>query len=616
MVGNHALFLSPLFKGGPRGVIRGANSRGCVRGGILNSRTCRWLGVILLTLTGCSLDRDLRDLRNGLPIPDEGYCDQPYVVVTRDGNWLCVLTTGKGEEGQKGQHIVSTISTDHGRSWSKLTDIEPAGGPEASWAAPLITPSGRVYVFYDYNGDRLGPQTIGGKAIHRFDMLGWYVYKYSDDNGRTWCSERYRLPVRLTDCDRTNDWQGTTQILWGIDKPDVYGGSAFFAFTKLGAYMLDKGEGWLFRSDNILTERDPSRIEWRMLPEGEQGIRLPEFGSIQEEHNIVPLSNGDLYCIYRTTIGHPIHTHSRDGGRTWSKPEIATYTPGGRPIKQPRACPRLFRTSNGKYLLWFHNHGGTDFFGRNPAWICGGVERDGYIYWSQPEILLYDREPDTRMSYPDLIEQNGRYWITETQKTVARVHEIDATLLGGLWNQGLSRKVVRNGLVLSIDRPIEKGTRLGMPRLPNLRTGGGFTLNLTLRLESIEPGQVILESHNSRDQGLALVTGPDGTVRIELSDGQNWAVAESDPGSFVSGATHRLAVIVDGGPKIVTFVIDGRLCDGGSARQCGWSRFPAGLGEVNGDGTLHVAPSSAAQVIGLMIYGRYLRTSEAVSNTM
>ena len=29
---------------------------------------------------------------------DEGYCDQPYVVITKDGNWLCVLTTGAGHE--------------------------------------------------------------------------------------------------------------------------------------------------------------------------------------------------------------------------------------------------------------------------------------------------------------------------------------------------------------------------------------------------------------------------------------------------------------------------------------------------------------------------------------
>src|SRR5690349_12105486 len=88
---------------------------------------------------------DPRDIRTGRPIPDEGYCDQPYVVITDDGHWLCVMTTGKGVEGQHGQHIVSVRSADQGRSWSAPVAIEPADGPEASWAMPLKVPGGRVY---------------------------------------------------------------------------------------------------------------------------------------------------------------------------------------------------------------------------------------------------------------------------------------------------------------------------------------------------------------------------------------------------------------------------------------------------------------------------------------
>ncbi|MCR4411414.1 MAG: glycoside hydrolase, partial [Thermoguttaceae bacterium] len=87
---------------------------------------------------------DARDIRAGRVIPDEGYCDQPYVVVTRDGNWLCTLTTGPGVEGQKGQHVVSTISADQGKTWSALVDIEPSAGPEASWVVPLVVARGRV----------------------------------------------------------------------------------------------------------------------------------------------------------------------------------------------------------------------------------------------------------------------------------------------------------------------------------------------------------------------------------------------------------------------------------------------------------------------------------------
>ncbi|HUU92093.1 MAG TPA: sialidase family protein, partial [Phycisphaerae bacterium] len=91
---------------------------------------------------------DWRNIRTGREIPSEGYADQPYVVELRDDVWLCVLTTGKGAEGEKGQHIVATTSKDQGKTWSPLVDIEPAGGPEASWAVPCVDAEGRVYVFY------------------------------------------------------------------------------------------------------------------------------------------------------------------------------------------------------------------------------------------------------------------------------------------------------------------------------------------------------------------------------------------------------------------------------------------------------------------------------------
>jgi hypothetical protein len=98
---------------------------------------------------------DWRNITNGFQIPSAGYSDQAYVVITRDHNWLAVMTTGQGREGDAGQHVASTISTDQGRTWSPLNPIEPPDGPEASWATPLITPSGRVYVCYDYNGDQV-----------------------------------------------------------------------------------------------------------------------------------------------------------------------------------------------------------------------------------------------------------------------------------------------------------------------------------------------------------------------------------------------------------------------------------------------------------------------------
>ena len=554
---------------------------------------------------------DWRDIRTGYEIPSGNYADQPYVVITRDGSWLCTLTTGGGREGQVGQHIVASVSSDKGKTWSKLIDIEPADGPEASWVMPLITPGGRVYVFYDYNGDKVETLPDGRKI--RADMLGWYCYKYSDDNGRTW-SKRYRLPVRLTACDRANDWKGQVQIMWGVGKPIIYGNSVFFGFTKLGRYMLDDGEGWFFRSGNILTEPDASKINWQMLPDGEHGLRAPEFGSIQEEHNLVPLDSGDLYCMYRTTIGHPCHSYSRDGGYSWSKPEIATYTPGGKKFKHPRACPRIWRTRGGKFLFWFHNHGGKDFEGRNPAWISGGLEKNGLIHWSEAEILLYDPDTKVRMSYPDLIEQDGCFWVTETQKNIARVHEIDRTLLEGLWMQGRIKTIATNGLVLSMDAArLKLRGQVDMPELPGL-TGGGFAIDLWVTFSGLAAGQIVLDSRNETGKGIELTTTQAGTLQLVISDGKHRAGWDCDPRLLKANALHHVVFIVDGGPKIISVVVDGVLCDGGTYRQYGWGRFKKEIGDVNGADKLRIAPSLKGQLKSLRIYNRYLRTSEAVAN--
>lgn len=59
---------------------------------------------------------DPRNIKMGFAIADEGYSDQPYIVITNDGNWLCLMTTGKGVESEGGQHIIATISKDKGRT--------------------------------------------------------------------------------------------------------------------------------------------------------------------------------------------------------------------------------------------------------------------------------------------------------------------------------------------------------------------------------------------------------------------------------------------------------------------------------------------------------------------
>ncbi len=577
--------------------------------------------------------QDPRLFNNGLQIPDENYADQPYIVKTKDGGWLCTLTTGPGKESTSGQHIISTISYDEGKTWSDPVDIEPSGELESSWIIPFVTPSGRIYAFYNYNGDNIR-ETPDGKPIKISTILGWYVFKFSDDNGRTWSKERYRLPLKPAAVDLENDWNGKVQLFWGIDKPITIGNDMIFAFTRLKKYLHDLGEGWFFRSNNILTEKDPNKINWQLLPETPQGIRNDDMDSVQEEHNVVALSNGDLFCVYRTTKGYPAGSYSRDDGRTWSKPEPLTY-PDGRIIRTPRACAAIWQTENGKYLLWIHNtsvqftHYKADPVnyptnGRDLGWLVGGIEKEGRIVWSQPELVAYVM--DRGISYPDLVEDKGQFWISMTNKRDARLIKVDRTLIEGLWTQAENKKIAQNGILFTLANSKRTGTSGKMPRLPNPIYGGSFAFDFWIKLNNNEEGQILFDSRNKNENGI-LIRTEKGGIQLSMNDGMTKFSWASDTGSIATDRWHHVTINVDGGPKLITFVIDGKLCSGIFDETCltGFGRFlPAtdfqrkvtgkDLDDVSGSDTFFLAPNLKGEIRQFRIFNRYLRTSESIGH--
>ena len=589
---------------------------------------------------------DPRHIRKGWIIPSEGYADQPYVVKTGDGAWLCVMTTGKGVEGASGQHVVSMRSTDRGRTWEKIVPIEPADGPEASYAVLLKVPDGRIYAFYNHNTDHVREVKREDQGvIKRVDSLGHYVFKYSDDHGRTWSANRYNVPVREFACDRTNVYRGKLRFFWNVGRPLILGDAAILVIHKVGAMgpgFFSQSEGAFLKSRNILTERNPEQITFETLPDGDVGLRTPTGGGrVAEEQSIVKLSDGSLYCVYRTIDGWPACAYSRDGGHSWSPPAYKTYPPGGRRVKQPRAANFAWNCGNGQFLYWFHNHGGrfvgelgsggkggrSPYDDRNPAWLMAGREiktpQGGMIEWSQPEILLYDDDPYIRMSYPDLMEDGGKFYVTETQKNLGRVHEIPQSLLDGLFNQWDNRRVVTNGLLLKLPAGKPMPLEAPMPKLPDFNQRdtqskdhcgkdlqAGFSLDLWLKLDAFAPGHPLLDSRDDTGQGVLVSTTVAGTIRIMVHDGRQECSWESDRGAIELGRLQHVVVIVDGGPKIITFVVNGALGDGGEERQLGWGRFSPTLRTPTGAATLKIAPA----VHSLRLYHRALRTSEAVGN--
>ena len=602
--------------------------------------------------------QDSRLVNQGWEIPTERYSDQPYVVKTDDNAWLCVMTTGHGHEGQSGQHVVTSRSTDQGRTWSPLVDVEPPDGPEASYAVLLKASSGRIYCFYNHNTDNRrwviadDPPYKDGKC-YRVDSQGYFVFKYSDDHGRTWSTQRYTLPIREMAIDRENAYGGEVRFFWNVGKPIIHEGSACVSVHKVGGFghgFFTRSEGVLLKSDNILTESDPDKIRWETLPDGDAGLRTPPGGGpIAEEQSYSVLSDGSFYCVYRSIDGHPVFAYSRDGGHTWTTPQYKFY-PNGNLMKHPRAANFAWRCENGKFIYWYHNHGGNWYEDRNPVWLCGGVEVDTpegkIIQWSQPEIALYDDDTYIRMSYPDLIEEIGEYYLFETQKDKARVHLVDRTLLDGMWEQFADGSAVtKDGCILELKK---YASTAQIPPLPpfdardrerpdygakDLRNG--FTVEMWLQLETLESGQVMLDTRSASGQGWCLQTTDHATIEIILNDGRTESRWDCDPGAIQAGKRHHLAVVVDGGPKIITFIVDAVLCDGGDFRQFGWGRFNPQLRHVNNTNKNRViAPGSqggeeivpggdlgeqqtvtiGTAILQLRIYRRYLRTSEVIGN--
>ena len=85
---------------------------------------------------------------------------------------------------------------------------------------------------------------------------------------------------------------------------------------------------------------------------------------------------------------------SRDGGRTWTKPEPWTYHDGS-PFYSPSACSQLLRHSNGR-LYWLGNISPQNPRGNRPRYpfIIGEVDNDSGLLRRDTIRVIDDRRPE------------------------------------------------------------------------------------------------------------------------------------------------------------------------------------------------------------------------------
>ena len=257
----------------------------------------------------------------------------------------------------------------------------------------------------------------------------------------------------------------------------------------------------------------------------------------------------------------------------------------------------VWRCENGKYLLWFHNNDGRQTSARNkdrnPAWLSGGVLVDGRIRWSQPEPALFTFVPahNSGMSYPDLVEHDGKYFIAATDKESARLCEIDVTLLSNLWSQASLNSIPQQGLVPA-----------GQPFCPNL-DDQGFTITVS---DGMPATGELWSALDKEGNGVALKRAADGRVFVEYKD-RFMAEAHRWETDAPVADDSVVTFIFDGAANWIYVVVDGVLCDGGEARQFGWGPIPYQMKQLTSQPVMLVSTVGRA-----LLHERMLSVSETI----
>jgi hypothetical protein len=229
---------------------------------------------------------------------------------------------------------------------------------------------------------------------------------------------------------------------------------------------------------------------------------------------------------------------------------------------------------------------GYDF--RNPAWCAPAFETDTEngkeLVYGQPEILFYHTTGDRlSISYPDLIEYDGKLMITETQKQIARIHTVSERLQNALLNQdtvsakldGISMSELKtNGVPKQTYSKVNHSDRTEWKEIPE-------NSGTTWIFEGIfNKGDSVISAHNKQRGGFKVDVTEEGTLRCYAAgEAANFTLESSI--ILCDGKKHHVAWIMDNAACISYLVIDGIFDNGGNVSECGWRFIPYQLSFIN-----------------------------------
>jgi hypothetical protein len=345
---------------------------------------------------------------------DDGLNEHFLVVETPGGDLLAVWTQGSAAPGfteeRTTNRVVVARSEDGGQSWTEPARVAGPEGrddptPMASWAFPLVSDGGRIYLVYNQHQG-----SYSWIPMHCGTMAG----VYSDDDGQTWSTPQ-EIPMPESPYDDPRGEVPPEWIAWQKPVRDLNGdwlvGYTHWVHDAVATRAdLARKRDWTFiesvvefaRFTNVHDEPEPRDLAVCYSGWGEDALGVPHRTypdlSVAQEPSIVRLPDDRLFVTLRTNTGCIWWSQSDDDGESWADPRPLRHRDHGRPIEHPVAPAPVYRLPDDRYLLLFHgNPGGKaagatiDAHPRNPLYCSVGAfrpEADQPVWFGQPQVLM------------------------------------------------------------------------------------------------------------------------------------------------------------------------------------------------------------------------------------
>ncbi len=319
-----------------------------------------------------------------------------HLLVERlpDGD-LMAIWTQSSFEGASNHHIVFSRSSDDGLNWSPPRTI---AGPDheqrlgmASWAFPVVSKSGRIYVFFSRH-----PGLEDFKEWPQNE--GMFCGMYSSDGGELW-TEPERIPMPWSVYDEQEEGRFGQCVVW--QKPERLSRGKYYVGQTRWASRASRKNGIgsvteFLRFENIDDDPEIRDLEISWICGNDKALR---FDKKLEEPAIVKLPDGRLFCTLRSASGHPCYSISADEGDSWAEPLPLRMYDDGPIMKHPLSpCP-IYPLAADEWAFFYHGHDRVAFdfvetqkdSFRRPVCISRGEWRPDAkqpIWFSEPWVWM------------------------------------------------------------------------------------------------------------------------------------------------------------------------------------------------------------------------------------